>query len=48
MWNLNTAQMNLSTEQKLTHRHRSVTMGWWGGNGMNWELVDENYYIQNG
>ena len=31
------AQMNISTEQKQTHRHREQTcccQGYWGGSGM--------------
>ena len=31
MWNLNMAQMNLSTKQKQTHRHRQQTCGCQGG-----------------
>ena len=38
----NTAQMNLSTKQKPTHRHREQTCGcqegWGGGRGMDWEF----------
>ena len=46
------AQMNLSIEQKQTHRHGEETCGCQGGGGgseMDWEfgVVDENYYIQN-
>ena len=41
MWNLNVAQMNLSTRQKQTHRHREQTggcqrAGGWGGK--DWEF----------
>ena len=36
------AQMNLSTKQKLTHRHREQICGCWGwvggGSEMNWEF----------
>ena len=48
------AQMNLSTKQKQTHRHKDKTRGcqgggeegeWWAGN---LELVDADYYIWNG
>ena len=46
----NMAQMNLSTKQKQTHRHREQTcgcQGMWGGNRMDWEIgvIDANYYI---
>ena len=45
MWNLyNTAQMNLSTEQKQTHRlvvAKGEGVGWMWNSG----LVDANYYI---
>ena len=36
----NMAQMNLSTKQKQTHRHRDQTCGFWGqgGRGMDWEF----------
>ena len=41
------AQMNLSTKQKQTHRHREQTCGC-QGEGERWTgclgLVDENYY----
>ena len=34
------AQMNLSTKQKQTHRHRDQTCGWQGGGrGMDWEFA---------
>ena len=42
------AQMNLSTKQKQTHRHREQTCGC---QGIEWKefgnlgLVDANYYI---
>ena len=45
------AQMNLSTKQKLTHRHREQTCGCQGGGevGEEWSgslgLADANYYI---
>ena len=36
-------QMNLSTKQKQTHRHREQTCGCqggeWGGGGMDWEFA---------
>ena len=35
MWNLKYAQMNLSTKQKQTHRHRKETWGCQGG-GVGW------------
>lgn len=44
MWNLNTAQVNLSAKQKQTHRHRPVFaegVGWPGSLGP----VDANCYI---
>ena len=33
-------QMNLSTKQKQTHRHREQTCGWreGGGRGTDWEF----------
>ena len=45
--------MNLSMTQKQTHRHREQICGYQGGGGgEGWigtqELVDANYYIQNG
>ena len=47
-------QMNLSTQQKQTHRHREQTCGCQGGGG--WEegwsgslgLADANYYTEDG
>ena len=48
------AQINQSTKQKQTHRHREQTCGCQGGGekGEGWTgslgLVDANYYIQNG
>ena len=33
MWNLKYAQMNLSTKEKQTHRHRGQTCGYQGGRG---------------
>ena len=45
--------MNLSMEQKQTHRHREQTCGCQGGGswGEEWsgrlELADANYYIEN-
>ena len=50
----NITQMNLSSKQKQTRRHREQTCGcqWgmkWGRNGLgSLELADANYYIQNG
>ena len=47
-------QMNLSTKQKQTHRHREQSCGCQGGGGLEegrigiWGLADANYYIQNG
>ena len=46
----NLAQMNLSTEQKQTHRQGEQTCGRpVGGEGVGWtgslKLVDANYYI---
>ena len=46
----NLAQMNLSTEQKQTHRQGEQTCGRpGGGEGVGWtgslKLVDANYYI---
>ena len=43
-------KMNLSTEQKQTHRHGELTCGCQAGGGgreMDWDLgsVDANYYI---
>jgi len=32
------AQMNLSTKQKQTHRHRGQTCGCQGGGGRKWEF----------
>ena len=42
--------MNLSTEQKQTHRHREQTCGCqggerWGRDGLSLGLADANYYI---
>ena len=43
-------QMNLSTKQKQTHRHREQTCGYQGGGGVgegkigNLRLGDANYY----
>ena len=39
--------MNLSTEQKQTHRHGEQTCGCQGGGRREWEvgLVDANCYI---
>ena len=31
------AQMNLSTNQKKTHRHREQTCGFQGGEGREWD-----------
>ena len=48
---LDVAQMNLSTKQKLTRRHREQICGCQGGGGKEWDgrrglgLVDANYYI---
>ena len=39
------AQMNLSTKQKQTHRHREQTCGCWGEGGegeMDWKLLGVN------
>ena len=49
MWTLKYAQMNLSTKQQQTHRHREQTCGCQrleGGSGMDGEfgLVDANHY----
>ena len=33
----NMVQMNLSTEQKWTHRHREQTWGCQGGEGRKWD-----------
>ena len=47
-------QMNLSTKQKQTHRHRDQTCGCQGGGKEvegwigNMGLVDASFYIQNG
>ena len=45
------AQMNLSTKQKQTYRHREQTCGC-QARGEGWrgslELADANYYIENG
>ena len=47
-------QMNLSTKQKQTHRHRGQTCGCRGDAGMGegWigslGLADANYYIESG
>ena len=46
------AQMNLSTKQKLTHRHTEQTCGWQRGTGVGegWTgslgLVDANHYYR--
>ena len=51
MWNLNMTQMNLSTKQKQTHRHREQICGGQGGGrvGKGWtgslRLTDANNYI---
>ena len=37
MWNLKYAQMNQSTKQKQTHRHREQTCGCEGGAGREWD-----------
>ena len=44
------AQINLSTKQKQTHRHREETCGCQDGGGREWDgwglgLVDANYCI---
>ena len=47
-------QMNISTKQKQTHRHKEQTCGCQGGKGVGegWigslGLADANCYIQNG
>ena len=45
-------QMNLSTKEKQTHKHREQTCGCQGGMGEGWigslGLADANYYIENG
>ena len=47
-------QMNISTKQKQTHRHREQTCGCQGGGGV-WEgrigslgLADANHFTENG
>ena len=53
MWNLK-YDMNISTEQKQTHRHREETCGCQGGRGEgegrigSLGLADANCYICNG
>ena len=37
MWNQNMAQMNFSTKQKWTHRHREQTCGCQRGGGRKWD-----------
>ena len=40
--------MNLSTEQKQTHRHREQTCAcqrWWGRRGMDWEFGIDMYTL---